>query len=160
VDSDTKEGLAAKKEFMVIGTTIRSAGDAVETVQVQLPLKGGILLLLEEPGKDESRKVFRFQNEEASAVWLPTNDVGEMWLVVFNGIQHLVEFLREGHGNSALGVKLFYIGRGLIVGVLVIIMMDAVLGLDEFEWSGRHERRFTFDYLLLFFDYLGLLFHQ
>jgi hypothetical protein len=84
-----------------------------------------------------------------------------MWLVLFNGIQHLVEFLREGHGNSALGVKLFYIGRGLIVGVLVIIMMDAVLGLDEFEWSGRHKRRFTFDYLLLLFDYLeGLMFHQ
>ena len=66
---------------------------------------------------------------------LPTDDGGELWLVVIDGVKHFIKFLREGHGDSPIGVQLFYIGRDFIVGVFVIVVMNTMFGLDEFEWS-------------------------
>jgi|TARA_B110000093_G_scaffold170925_1_gene200450 hypothetical protein len=69
--------LSAKEAFMVIGSAIRSFGDTVETVEVQLPLKGGVFLLLEEPGKTSRmlREEFGLVYNETAAVRLPRDDM-------------------------------------------------------------------------------------
>ncbi len=74
--------LSAKEAFMVIGSAIRSFGDTVETVEVQLPLKGGVFLLLEEPGKTSRmlREEFGLVYNETAAVRLPRDDMGKFRL--------------------------------------------------------------------------------
>jgi hypothetical protein len=72
---------------------------------------------------------------------------------VIDGVKHFIKFLREGQGDSSLGVKLFYIGRDFIVGVFMVVVMNTMFGLDEFEWS---RRRYCIPVELLG----GLLFHE
>ena len=54
-----KECLSAKKEFMIIGTSIVSSSQATESVEIQLTLEGSELALAEvsESKKRETSKV-------------------------------------------------------------------------------------------------------
>jgi hypothetical protein len=82
LDTLAEKRLSSKEELMVIGSTIGSFGDTVETVEVQLPLEGGIFLLLEEPDKTLRmlREKFGLVYNETTAVRLPGDDMRKIRL--------------------------------------------------------------------------------
>ena len=82
LDALAEKRLSSQEALVVIGSTIGSFRDTVETVEVQLPLEGGVFLLLEEPGKtlrilrEESGLVYN----ETTAVRLLRDDMGKFRL--------------------------------------------------------------------------------
>ena len=62
---------------MVVSSTVRALGEALEAVEVELALEAGELGLLEVLGHDVIDKLLGLVHDKGTTVWLPGNDTGQ-----------------------------------------------------------------------------------
>lgn len=60
---------------MVVSFLVSSLGNALEAIQIELPLEGGVFGLTEVGGHYLAYELLRIPNDEATAVRLPRHDV-------------------------------------------------------------------------------------
>jgi len=94
---------APQKQFVIIRTRISSLRNTSKAVQIQLPLEGGEFGLPKVFGHDLGRELFRFADDEGTAVGKPGDDDGGVGGGVGDGFggEHFVEFFREGFSDAA-----------------------------------------------------------
>lgn len=97
-------GMSSKEVGVVISIAVRSLGDALEAIQVQLPLEGWVLGLSKILWHDQVDKFLLLVNDKASTMWLPRGNV----LQPIGGValEHSVELDRKGLGDT-VGLRLW-----------------------------------------------------
>ena len=100
VDLCYKKGPMAEKLGMVVALSIFPCCDSLESIQIQLPLKGGsfgkVEIFAEHMVND-----FGFVQDEASSVWLPTDNM--CMSIALHLLQHMIEFERKGNVTGCQG---------------------------------------------------------
>jgi len=77
---DNQVGLASQKVFVIVGAAIRSLGDSLKAIEIELPLKRGQLVhLLKVLGQHVFCKHLGFVNHKAAAVGLPGDNRRGSW---------------------------------------------------------------------------------
>ena len=89
---------SSEKVGVVISVAVGTLGDSLEAVQVELPLEGWILGLLEVLRHDQVDEVLLVVHDEAAAVGLPRCDVLHPIRTV--PLEHLVKFYGKWLGDS------------------------------------------------------------
>ena len=120
VDVLREERTAAEEQLVVVRAGIRTAGEALEAVKVELPLEAGELALVEVLGHDLVGELRGPVNEEGAAVRLPANDVGPS--LGLDARQHVVKADGEGRFYPPAG-DVRHDARH-VVRVIVVLMRD------------------------------------
>jgi len=99
--------LVADEAVMPDGPVVRAAGrDALEAVQIELALEGGVFRLLEKQWHDCGHEFFLLVDLEGPSVGLPSHDrfaeEASLRRVGFHAVQHNVELVGKGNGDTAL----------------------------------------------------------
>lgn len=121
LDVLSEEGAALEEELVVVGAGVRSTGEPLEAVQIQLTLEAGEFALVEKLGHNDVGEFLRLVDDEGPAVGLPAHDVGET--LSLDAAEHVVQADGEGRFDSASGDVRDDTGR--ISGVVMIGMDDA-----------------------------------
>eukprot|EP00977_Amphora_coffeiformis_P029184 scaffold39232_cov145-Amphora_coffeaeformis.AAC.1 len=121
-------------EFVVIGIAIRSLGNVLEPVVVQLTKKAGVPLVVEVLGADLRLEHDRHVNLKGTAMGHPRDP----FLVLLCG-KDIVNFLREGHIFDLFGVLIPLLWRDF-GEVSVRVVHNATGGLHGLNHH-RHGRK-------------------
>lgn len=112
--------------------------ETLKAVEIQLSLKGRVLVLLKEPMQDVVHKATGIMYHKGSSVWLPRHDIGQTLL--FHRFQHGMQLERKGNLDPTLDVD--HVGDllhrrctttcGVIVGMIVVVVSGelALMALD------------------------------
>jgi hypothetical protein len=118
-----KANLAFQEKLMIVTSLIQTTGEAIESVEIELPLKACHLGLLEVLGHDMINKLLCLVNNEASSMRLPRNHVTIS--IGLDHVQHGMKFDRERSYHTTLGLvldRLWIDGR--VSGMVMVIMLD------------------------------------
>jgi hypothetical protein len=117
LDAVGQEQLAFEKQFMVVTSLIRALGDSLETIEVQLSLKGRELALLHVGWHDMFDKLLWLMYDKASSVWLPRHNVTVT--IMFDLAKYLVKLDGKGGRDTPASNGL----QGSVIHILKVIMI-------------------------------------
>mmetsp|Transcript_48978 Transcript_48978/g.74500 ORF Transcript_48978/g.74500 Transcript_48978/m.74500 type:complete len:252 (+) Transcript_48978:393-1148(+) len=113
---------------MVIASLHRALGDSRESVQVQLPLQGLVLGLLEEQGHDLLHKRVNLVDLEGAAIHLPRSNVFQAF--AFHVVEHIVKLVWEDGGTlvlfATIPVLILFLIRLLLRNCLLVRVQVAI----------------------------------
>jgi len=110
--------LATKEVLMVVAVLVSSTSEALEAIQVQLPLEGTHLAELEISG-EELFEFLGLANDKASSMGLPRDHVAVS--IGFHFVQHLVKADGEGCGHSTSCWTVF--NTFIFIGMVVVVVL-------------------------------------